>query len=151
MDGKNYKTMKLTKNRLKEIIKEELNSLNEAKTYTTEDLRDIDWKEGRDVWVPNWKAKGAVGNLFSMTMWINYDNTHDVDVNKRGVWNWIEEFEEEFGETEWSVTDKKGYELIPVGNRKLDKHMKDVANRKSSNKDTLGLTSPYGNKLDKWS
>ncbi len=146
--------MKLTEQKLREIIKEELTSLNEAKAkiYSTEDLRDIDWKEGRDVWVPNWKGKGAVGNMFSMTMWVNYDNTHDVDVNKRGVWNWIEEFENEFGKTEWSVTDKKGYELIPVGNKKLDKHMVDVvAKMKSPNNDTLGLTSPYGNKLDRWS
>ena len=126
--------------------------LSEGKVYTTDQLKGIDWKEGKDVWVPNWEGKGAVGNMFSMTMWVNYDNTHDVSVNKRGVWTWIEKFEKKFGKTKWEITTKKGYELIPVGNNKLDKHMKNVvAKIKSPNKDTLGLTSPYGNKLDKWS
>lgn len=127
------------------------NILNEGKVYTTDDLKKIDWKEGRDVWVPNWEGKGAVGNLFSMTMWIDYENAHDASVNERGVWNWIEKFEKKFGKTKWEITTKKGYELIPVGNSKLDKHMKGVASKKSPNKNTLGLTSPYGNKLDKWS
>ena len=126
--------------------------LNEGKVYSTKDLQKLDWKEGRDVWVPNWEGKGAVGNMFSMTMWIDFENSHDVSVNKRGVWNWIEKFEKKFGTTKWEVTLKKGYELLPVGNKKFDKHMTDVvANIKSPNKDTLGLTSPYGNKLDRWS
>jgi len=132
--------------------------LTESKKYDTKDLKSIEWKEGVDVWVPDYEGKSSNRtNIHTSTMWLDANKEYPSSVSKRGVWEWIEKFEKKFGKTKWiaekSTVFSTGYDLIPVKNKKFDKHMETaIANKmKGGNKDTLGLTSPYGNKLDKWS
>ena len=75
-----------------------------------------------------------------------------------GIWAWIKDFEEKFGDATFRVSSEQFKERqieysIEVIESEEYFNQADIWDKKhtKSHGDKLGLTSPYGNKTDKWS
>ena len=75
-----------------------------------------------------------------------------------GIWAWIKDFEEKFGDATFKVSMEQfkerqvSYRIEVLENEEYF-NQTDIWDKKHAkgHGDKLGLTSPYGNKLDKWS
>lgn len=75
-----------------------------------------------------------------------------------GIWAWIKDFEEKFGDATFKVSSEQykerevSYRIEVLENEEYF-NQADIWDKKHAKNQgsKLGLTSPYGNKLDKWS
>ena len=145
--------------------KEEIVRLDALKNYPFEHGEDYkDTSANYKIYVPSLRGRmDDEGNMDgidknSMEARVNPDFNPNLKNVGWGIWAWIKDFEEKFGDATFKVSSEQfkerqvEYRIEVLENEEYfnqadiwdKKHAKNQGSR-------LGLTSPYGNKLDKWS
>tara|TARA_R110001583_G_scaffold142228_1_gene294511 strand:+ start:67 stop:918 length:852 start_codon:yes stop_codon:yes gene_type:complete len=97
-------------------------------------------------------------NKNSMEARLNPDFNPNLKNEGWGIWAWAKDFEEKFGDATFKVSSEQfkerqiEYRIEVIENEEYFNQV-DMWDKKhaKSHGDKLGLTSPYGNKIDKWS
>ena len=97
-------------------------------------------------------------NRHSIEARLNPDFNPNLKNEGWGIWAWIKDFEEKFGDATFKVSMEQfkerqvSYRIEVLENEEFF-NQTDIWDKKHAkgHGDKLGLTSPFGNKLDKWS
>ena len=176
------KTKAKLKQLVREVVKEELSGdyggtskypKREEETVRLEALKNYPFEHGEDykdtaanykITVPSLRGRmDGEGNMdgisrHSTEARLNPDFNSNLKNEGWGIWAWIKDFEEKFGDATFKVSSEQYKERqieyrIEVLENEEYFNQADIWDKKHAkgHGDKLGLTSPYGNKLDKWS
>ena len=176
------KTRAKLKQLVREVVKEELSGdyggtskypKREEETVRLEALKNYPFEHGEDykdtaanykITVPSLRGRmDDEGNMdginrHSIEARLNPDFNPNLKNEGWGIWAWIKDFEEKFGDATFKVSSEQYKERqieyrIEVLENEEYFNQADIWDKKHAkgHGDKLGLTSPYGNKLDRWS